>query len=207
MSHATHTQVFCVLGSNVGRRARMMRRALLLLSVHPQITVIRASSVYETVPWGRENLDPYCNAVCEIQTTLSPLDLLDAFQAIERKLGRPKEHGLWEPRVIDLDIALYGNQIISEERLIVPHRFLNQRAFAMVPLLDLEPELVEPKSGKSYKQYLAELGDDVEHIAVQREALIAVIDGAIVAIQKDGEALVRSQDQQQTEDFGSAFAA
>ena len=126
------------LGANLGEREKTLRRAIELVKKIPAVKLLRVSSFYETEPWGVVGQPHYLNAAIKIFTTLEPLDLLDALQKIEADLGRIRRRR-WEARIIDIDI-LYGAKI-SCERLTVPHKFLFERDFALVPLSEIFPSL------------------------------------------------------------------
>ena len=126
------------LGANLGEREKTLRRAIERVKKIPAVKLLRVSSFYETEPWGVVGQPHYLNAAIKISTTLEPLDLLDALQKIEADLGRIRRRR-WEARIIDIDI-LYGAKI-SCERLTVPHKFLFERDFALVPLSEIFPSL------------------------------------------------------------------
>ena len=138
------TRAFVGLGSNVGDRLRNLREALDDLDADG-VRVLRWSSVYETDPVGPPQ-DDFLNAVAEVDTTLEPFELLARLKETERVIGR-QERGRWGPREIDLDLLLYGDQTLSEPGLQVPHRGLTWRAFVLVPLLELAPDLDVPGAG------------------------------------------------------------
>jgi 2-amino-4-hydroxy-6-hydroxymethyldihydropteridine diphosphokinase len=124
------------LGSNLGDRLENLRRAVELLDASDGVAVVRTSSVYETDPVGPPQPD-FLNAVAEISTDLGPHELLARCKAIEAELGRtPGER--WGPREIDLDLLLYGDERIDTGELVVPHPRMNERAFVLVPLRELE---------------------------------------------------------------------
>jgi 2-amino-4-hydroxy-6-hydroxymethyldihydropteridine diphosphokinase len=123
------------LGTNVGDLAGNLERAL--SELQNVGTLLRRSSTYATAPWGRRDQAEFLNAVVSIETTLPPHELLDAFAAIERRLGRTAGER-WGPRVIDLDLLLYDDRKIADEALEVPHRHLAQRAFVLVPLAEID---------------------------------------------------------------------
>ncbi|MFW5864098.1 MAG: 2-amino-4-hydroxy-6-hydroxymethyldihydropteridine diphosphokinase, partial [bacterium] len=150
-------QVFAILGSNQGHRAAQIRRAAFALADTDGIDLIRTSALYETEPWGRVDQAGYLNAAVELETTLNPIELLDRFQQIEKEIGRIYTSDRWAPRFIDIDIALYENEIIHHERLIVPHRHLPNRIFALTPLLEIAPDLVHPESGETLRSMLDHL--------------------------------------------------
>ncbi|ANU24703.1 2-amino-4-hydroxy-6-hydroxymethyldihydropteridine diphosphokinase [Planococcus donghaensis] len=132
-------QSYLSLGSNMGDRFEMLRQAVSQLSKSPSITVTRISSLYETDPVGFTEQEPFLNMVVQLETELDAFKLLDVCQEIEHNLNR-KRLVRWGPRTIDLDILLYNRDNIESERLIVPHPRMEERAFVMVPLLELAPE-------------------------------------------------------------------
>ncbi len=146
--------VHIALGSNLGNCAVNLARAR--QSVAAFITEIRCSSIYETPPWGVLDQPHFLNQVIRGSTTLSPLCLLDSLKAIEQDMGREKTVR-FGPRVIDLDILLYGNRIINYRRLQVPHPRMAERAFVLVPLKELSPGLVIPGIGLPVEDVLAQL--------------------------------------------------
>jgi 2-amino-4-hydroxy-6-hydroxymethyldihydropteridine diphosphokinase len=131
------------LGTNLGDRAANLERALRELAGTPGIRMRRTAAVYETAPVGRTDQDWFLNTVAEIETPLAPQALLKELQAIESRLGRVRRER-WGPRVIDLDILLYGDRMIDEPGLQVPHPRLTERAFAVVPLAEIAPEVMLP---------------------------------------------------------------
>ncbi len=135
------TNVFLGIGGNLGDRHRSMRAAV--TEIRKALDDVRVSSLYESAPWGVSDQPAFLNAVVRARTSLEPLELLDAMQAIESDLGRVrKQH--WGPRSIDIDILLYGSQIIDEPRLKVPHPYMAQRGFVLRPLADLAAGLTLP---------------------------------------------------------------
>ena len=129
------------LGSNMGDKKRYLYDAIQILNHHEQIMITTLSSLYETVPWGYVDQDIFMNLVVEIETTLAPIELLDVCQQIENELGRVREFK-WGPRVIDVDILIYNDEAIECERLIVPHPYMTERDFVMIPLAEICPQLV-----------------------------------------------------------------
>ncbi|OQO05479.1 hypothetical protein B0A48_09248 [Cryoendolithus antarcticus] len=128
--------IVIALGSNMGDRIGEIEKACRAIDADPDMRIVDTSCLYESEPMYVEDQDRFINGVCEIETTLSPMDLLDRLQAIERGHGRVKliDKG---PRNIDLDILLYGDKVMSTERLIIPHALMQERAFVLKPLLDL----------------------------------------------------------------------
>jgi len=131
------------LGSNVGDRLQFLQRAVKQLGETIGVQVKDVSSVYETEPVGSAAQAWFLNAVVAADTSLNPVTLLQQTQAIERALGRETTYH-WGPRTIDLDILLYGNTQVNTATLTIPHAELCQRAFVMIPLLELVPGLVLP---------------------------------------------------------------
>lgn len=126
------------LGANLGKRKRTLRRAIECIKKIPAVKLLRVSSFYESEPWGVENQPNFINAAIKVSTERDPLNLLDELQQIEIKLGRiRREH--WGARTIDLDILLIEGREIFSERLIVPHKFLFERDFALIPLAEICP--------------------------------------------------------------------
>jgi 2-amino-4-hydroxy-6-hydroxymethyldihydropteridine diphosphokinase len=137
---------FIGMGANLGTddeiRARF-RRALELLAQSPAVRVAAVSGIYETEPWGDADQPRFLNAAARLRTTLSPPSLLDALKAVESRLGRTASRR-WGPREIDLDILLYGDREVAAEGLQIPHPRLLERAFAVIPVLELDPEAALP---------------------------------------------------------------
>ena len=150
------TNVFLGIGGNLGDRRATMRSAVEMLRA--VIDDVRVSSLYETAAWGVTNQPSFLNAVVRGQTELPPLDLLDATQSIENKLGRVRTQH-WGPRSIDIDILLYGPDVISELRLTVPHPYIAERGFVLRPLADLAAGLTLP-DGSFVGELLTTIGQD-----------------------------------------------
>lgn len=138
------------LGGNVGDAAAILRRALVDLDGLPQSRLLRASRLYATPAWGVRDQPDFVNAVAEIETALAPHMLLRELLALERQSGRQRADDgsdRWGPRTLDLDILLYGEARIDTADLRVPHPHLHERAFALVPLTELAPDIVIPGAG------------------------------------------------------------
>ncbi len=144
------------LGSNLGQRQRILRRALEALDGREGIEVRRVSTFIETEPVGGPPQGPYINAAAELRTTLSPRALLDVLLDVEDELGRVRTVH-WGPRKLDLDLLLYEDQIIDEPRLQVPHRHMHKRQFVLEPLGEIAPDAVHPVLGKSVRELQEEL--------------------------------------------------
>ena len=137
------------LGSNLGDRVGYLRGAIAQLQLRAQITGI--SALYETDPIGPEQPD-YLNAAVRLTTKLGPLALLDLQLDIERAAGRERLER-WGPRTLDFDLLLIAGRSVDQRRLIVPHRELTRRAFALLPLLDVMPEARDPLTGVPYREH------------------------------------------------------
>lgn len=135
--------VYIALGSNLEQPELQLQRAVDDIDSAPGITVFASSKLYRSDPVGPPGQPDYCNAVVSVNTTLEPLQLLDSLQSIENSHGRIRSVR-WGPRTLDLDIILYGNQVIESERLTVPHYQMHVRNFVLCPLLDIAPELELP---------------------------------------------------------------
>jgi 2-amino-4-hydroxy-6-hydroxymethyldihydropteridine diphosphokinase len=145
------------LGANLGPREATLLRAVDLIAATPGIEVLELSSFVETEPVGVVDQPEFVNGAVALETSLSPRELLDALLDVERELGRVREEGeRWGPRVIDLDLLLYGGEVVDEPGLTVPHPRLHERRFALEPLVELEPGLEIPGRG-SVSAALAEL--------------------------------------------------
>ena len=144
------------LGSNIGDRLGMLRSAVRSLQ-REGMTILAASDVYETPPWGVTDQPLFLNACVVAGTELSPEDLLLFLKETEKKLGR-KEALRWGPRAIDLDILLYDNLLLDSPALSIPHLQLHERAFVLRPLADIVPDWKSPRSG----QTVAEMAEDID---------------------------------------------
>ncbi len=135
---------YIAIGSNLGDPIAQAKLAIKALQELPQTHVSKTSSLYSSQPMGPQDQPNYINAVVEIKTTLAPLDLLDATQAIEQHQGRVRKDERWGPRTLDLDILLYGNETIDEPRLTVPHYGMKVREFVLYPLAEIAPNFILP---------------------------------------------------------------
>lgn len=141
------TIAFLGLGSNQGDREAYLDRARRLLAVTPGITLRKSSGIYETEPVGVKNQPWFLNQVVSADTILGARALLNACKNIERVMGRT-EGVRWGPRVIDVDLLLYGGEVIKESDLVVPHGEMYGRAFVLLPLAELSPNMVFPDGKK-----------------------------------------------------------
>jgi 2-amino-4-hydroxy-6-hydroxymethyldihydropteridine diphosphokinase len=138
------TRAYVGLGANLGDREATMRRAIELLGDE----VVAVSSFRETDPVGYEDQPRFLNAAVALETELSPRELLDRLLAVERELGRTRDGPRYGPRTIDLDLLLYGDAVVDEPGLRVPHPRLVERRFALEPLAELHPGLTIPGAGE-----------------------------------------------------------
>ena len=141
------TVAYVGLGANLGAREETLRHAVELLGQADDVEVLAVSQLRETEPVGVVDQPPFLNGAVAIETARAPRDLLDMLLEIERSLGRVREER-WGPRTIDLDLLVYGDEVVDEPGLRVPHPHLHQRRFALVPLVELAPELDVPGRGE-----------------------------------------------------------
>lgn len=147
------TTAFIGVGSNLGERAHMIQQAQEKLSTLQSVRFLRSAPIYETRPVGGPKQGLYLNTVWEIETDLSAHQLLEALLQVESDLGRRREEKN-APRAIDLDLLLYGDEVIDEKELVVPHRRMHERWFVLKPLWDLRSDYVHPVLKKSVCELL-----------------------------------------------------
>jgi 2-amino-4-hydroxy-6-hydroxymethyldihydropteridine diphosphokinase len=135
------TVAYVGLGSNLGDRERLVRNAAELIGA------VRLSTVLETDPWGHTDQPRFMNAVAEVETGLEPFPFLTHLLDVERRLGRERVGLRWGPRTIDLDLLLFGDRVVDEPGLAVPHPRLLERRFVLEPLAELAPDLEIPGNG------------------------------------------------------------
>ena len=152
--------VYLSLGSNKGDRIGYVQQAASLLGADENISIVRTSAFYETEPWNMNTQTWFVNAVVEIKTKYTPNELLNICQKIEKQLGRTdKETKDYLDRTIDIDILFYNKDIINEENLIIPHKYVHLRAFTLVPMLELNADFIHPVLHKS----IVEMHNDLEN--------------------------------------------
>lgn len=144
------------LGSNLGDREATLRRAVELLAAEPGVEVLAVSTFRETEPWGYADQPRFLNGAVALETSLPPELLLERLLAIEHELGRRRGGERYGPRTVDLDLLLYGDETIDRPELTVPHPRLAERAFALAPLVELDPELRLP-DGRLLRDLLAQI--------------------------------------------------
>ncbi|WP_049622983.1 2-amino-4-hydroxy-6-hydroxymethyldihydropteridine diphosphokinase [Frateuria defendens] len=142
------TQAYVALGSNLGDPRRQLGDAFEALARLPQSRLLARSRLYRTPPWGVQEQPPFLNAAAKLETALAPHDLLDALLAIERAAGRVRDGERWGPRTLDLDLLHMDGVALHDGRLTLPHPRIAERAFVLLPLNDLAPELVLPGQGR-----------------------------------------------------------
>lgn len=148
------------LGSNKGDRIGYVQQAASLLGMDEKIAIVRTSAFYESEPWNMNTKNWFVNAIVEIKTQYSPQELLVACQRVECQLGRtPIEKGQYQDRTIDIDILFYNKEIINEENLTIPHKYVHLRAFTLVPMMELNSDFVHPVLHKT----IEEMHNDLEN--------------------------------------------
>ncbi len=164
---------YLALGSNIGDRMAFLAQAQDMLSKNSKIKVIQTSKIYETEPWPRNELIDghphseegqkwFLNQAMQIETSLSPQKLTKIVREIEKKAGRSK-HEHWGDREIDIDVLLYGNQIIDTPELQIPHRHMQDRQFVLTPLVEIAPDLKDPISDHKFSSMLEKVKEIDDH--------------------------------------------
>ncbi|SHT10438.1 2-amino-4-hydroxy-6-hydroxymethyldihydropteridinepyrophosphokinase [Mycobacteroides abscessus subsp. abscessus] len=143
---------YLALGTNMGNRYKNLVDAICYLKEEKEIHLVKSSSIYDTVPVGYTEQDDFLNMVILIRTALTPYELLEVCLRIEKDLGRKREFK-WGPRIIDLDILLYNQENIEAENLIVPHPRMQERAFVLAPLLEIDSSIKIPDQDKSIEDF------------------------------------------------------
>lgn len=156
MSTSLHT-VYLGFGTNLGDRHTILRAARDRLA--PVVSAASWSSLYHTAPWGVTNQPAFLNAVCMAQTELAPAELLVYLKGLEHQLGRVPSFR-WGPRAIDIDILFYDDLVLDTEQLCIPHPRLHERAFVLVPLQELAPDLPHPVLGQTVRELVTLLPQD-----------------------------------------------
>lgn len=148
---------YIALGSNLGNKRLNIIKAIRFISHIKQTVLTHRSGLYRTPPAGKSNQPNFLNAVVEIKTSLSAMNLLKEILKIEKRMGRVRSDERWAPRIIDIDILLYNQDTYHSSRLIVPHPRMHQRRFVLEPLCDISPDLIHPISHKLMSVLLKEL--------------------------------------------------
>lgn len=154
-----HTNVYLLLGGNIGERISYINKAIEKLG--SRFEILNQSSVYETAAWGDTNQMPYLNVALKVKVNCSAEEVHKITRNIEYSLGR-REKGNYQPRTIDIDILFYGDKIIETKKLVIPHERLHLRNFVLVPLNEIEPSLMHPKLKKTVHQLFLDCEDKFE---------------------------------------------
>ena len=157
-------QVYISLGSHLGDRLQFLKQALEQIGIQLG-KVVKASKVYEAAAWGHTKQPNFYNQVIEIETALSPAQLLQGCLDIEKSLGRERSI-LWGERIIDLDILLYDGRSVELENLSIPHPYMHLRNFVLVPLCEIAPDLIHPILELTVSQLLERCSDKLEIKAI-----------------------------------------
>ncbi|KHE91263.1 MAG: 2-amino-4-hydroxy-6-hydroxymethyldihydropteridine diphosphokinase [Candidatus Scalindua rubra] len=150
------TKVYAGLGSNLGNKIENIIRAIDRIDAHEEICVKEKSGFYNTTPVGGPSQPDYVNCVIGLETEIEPQTLLKEFKEIEIELGR-KPGVRWGPRVVDIDILLYGDRIVNDSNLKIPHERMHERVFVLEPLYEISPDIKHPVSGISISELLEKL--------------------------------------------------
>ena len=148
--------VYIGLGSNMGDGVKNCLRAMEAIGSDARNRLVQCSRFYRTEPVGKKDQDWFINGVAAVETAMSPRELMEFLLSVEKKMGRARKER-WGPRVIDLDILFYGERVLKEEGLQVPHPRLHERRFVLIPLKDIAPGLVHPVLQRTVSQILGEL--------------------------------------------------
>lgn len=152
--------VYLLTGSNMGDRAQQLSEAIRLLNIHAG-SVVQQSSVYQTEAWGKEGLPAHLNQALLLNTSLEPSALLKVIHEIEASLGRIRTEK-WGVRMIDIDIIFFGDTIINQPDLIIPHPLMQERNFVLLPLCELAPDFIHPLFKKPLKVLLQQSSDTLK---------------------------------------------
>jgi 2-amino-4-hydroxy-6-hydroxymethyldihydropteridine diphosphokinase len=156
--HRIHKNIFLGLGSNIGNRAGNLRQAIRLLAEIPEVVVVAISPCYETAAWGKTDQPDFLNLVIEIQTACGPEEILNKVLQIEREMGRLRQEH-WGPRIIDLDLLLWDQEVVALEQLSIPHPYLHERIFVLKPLADLAGRIKHPVLKKTISELCVACSD------------------------------------------------
>lgn len=154
-------RVYFLLGGNLDDREKILSEAISKMKLDVG-ELIRVSSIYETEPWGFKHESNFLNQVVVLESKLSAIKILDRTQQIEKDLGRVRKKNQYSERTIDIDILFYDNLVISTDRLMIPHPRIQERAFALVPLLDVASDLIHPVEMRSIKELYANCPDRMD---------------------------------------------
>jgi len=153
--------VYLGLGSNIGERISFINQAISGIENLINTKVLKVSGIYETEPWGTKGQEDYLNAVVKIETLLSPMELLVELKSMEKKIGR-SENIKWSEREIDIDILYYGDLVLKNENINIPHSHIEERKFVLVPLAEIAPDMIHPLLLKSSSELLSLTEDNLK---------------------------------------------
>lgn len=157
---------YLILGGNIGNRLQNLQKALQLISKKAGL-ITETSDIFTTSAWGNTDQPDFLNQALCLQTPLTAVDLLETLISIEQLLGRVRDHQKWTERVIDIDILFYNTDIINTPDLKIPHPYLQERMFVLVPMAQLAPMFVHPALNKNIQTLLLECTDKLEVIKLQ----------------------------------------
>ena len=150
---------YLIIGSNLGDKVNYLKKAILCLSQETG-SILRLSSIYESAPWGFDDNNVFLNQIIELNTSLSPLELLIAIHNIENALGRVRGNIQYSSRTIDIDILFYENIVFNSDTLTIPHLQIEFRRFVLVPMNELSPEFIHPSLKLTIFELLENCLDD-----------------------------------------------
>ena len=151
--------IYLLLGGNIGDRIATLQQAQALINVHIG-NILKPSELYETAAWGVENQPNFINQVISVETTRSPEEVLKQIHFIEKALGRTR-HQKWHARTIDIDILFYNREIINTKDLTIPHPFIQERRFTLVPLQEIAPDFIHPTLNVTITELLEDCNDSL----------------------------------------------
>jgi 2-amino-4-hydroxy-6-hydroxymethyldihydropteridine diphosphokinase len=163
-----HYVAYVAVGSNLGNKLENCRRAIAELEAMAEIRITGRSRFYQTEPVDFTAQDWFVNAAVRLETVLSPLELLDRLQNIQRQAGRPLGGQRFGPRVLDLDLLMFDGWVLDDPRLTLPHPRMHQRRFVLQPICDIDPSLVHPILGKNVRKLLSELSEHGQQVVELR---------------------------------------
>ncbi len=160
---------FIGVGSNLGEKLKNCLKAIEMLDRIPDCRVLDRSDFYQTAPMGVEGHDWYINAVVSLEANISSNQLLESILAIEKEMGRERKKK-WDPRLIDLDILLFGSDVLNDANLTVPHPLMHLRKFVLVPMCQLAPSLLHPTLDVTMAELLDNLSEEDQPVTILKEA-------------------------------------